>query len=326
MTTAANMSKKMILSTAAASMALSTPLVAGASGGPSTSIKLKIDTTQNLSYGSSGKAVKYLQIKLHKKNYYWDAIDGLFGPHTLSAVISYQRASGLDVDGIAGPRTLSSLFSVQGNYVMPQKPLYYGDQGQAVRTAQKKLKSLGYYHYKVDGSFGPITRDAVRHFQAANDLLIDGIIGPHTRRALFGPNPEEASSAETLTVKAQSATSDASSLLADAKQLIGTPYQWGGTSPSGFDCSGFINYVFQENGVNLPRTTSSIWNYGIPIDNPQAGDLVFFETYKSGPSHVGLYLGAGRFVHVATDGVEISQLSLDYWTSRYLGAKRIVQN
>ncbi|HEU5140294.1 MAG TPA: peptidoglycan-binding protein [Bacillales bacterium] len=326
MTDTVNMGKKMILSTAAASFALSAPLAVGAATGDSTAKKIKIDTTQILHYGSNGKAVKSLQVQLHQKDYYQDSIDGIYGPHTLGAVTRYQQTHGLAIDGIAGPRTLSSLFTVQGNYVQSERLLTIGDRGQAVRAAQEKLQALGYYNYNVDGIFGPITKDAVKHFQAANDLLIDGIVGPQTHRALFGVNSEEAPDVQTLSVAAPSSTSDATGLVTDAKQLIGSPYQWGGTSPSGFDCSGFINYVFQENGVNVPRSTSSIWNYGIPIDNPQAGDLVFFETYKAGPSHVGIYLGSGRFVHAGSDGVEISQLSLDYWSSRYIGAKRIVQN
>ncbi|HEX6923022.1 MAG TPA: peptidoglycan-binding protein [Bacillales bacterium] len=327
MITTAPFNKKMILSTAVAGLALASPLAAEASSGASTVKKLKIDTTQILRYGSNGKAVQYLQIKLDKKDYYSGAIDGLYGPNTHTAVIRYQQSSGLLVDGIAGPRTLSSLFSADGHYVPSEKLLTIGDRGHAVRAAQSRLQDLGYYSYTVDGIFGSITKDAVRHFQAANDLLVDGVIGPQTRSALFGSDSVEASKVSNVTVHASSSSpSGDTNLVVDAKQLIGTPYQWGGVSPAGFDCSGFINYVFQENGVNVPRTTSSLWNYGISIDNPQGGDLVFFETYQSGPSHVGIYLGAGRFIHVGSDGVEISSMSLDYWDTRFLGAKRIVQN
>ncbi|WP_163529379.1 LysM peptidoglycan-binding domain-containing protein [Halobacillus ihumii] len=116
-----------------------------------------------------------------------------------------------------------------------------------------------------------------------------------------------------------------SGLIQEAKQHLGTPYQWGGESPAGFDCSGFIQYVFEQEGISLPRTVASIYADSRldSVSNLQVGDLVFFETYKPGASHAGIYVGGNQFIHSgSSDGVEISSLSNPYWSPRYIGAKR----
>ena len=124
-----------------------------------------------------------------------------------------------------------------------------------------------------------------------------------------------------------SADVNVSGLIAEAKKYIGTPYKWAGTSPSGFDCSGFLQYVFKQEGMSIPRTVATIWADGnfktVSASNRQPGDIVFFETYKSGPSHAGIYLGGGEFIHAGSSrGVEISSLSNSYWNPRYIGTKR----
>jgi NlpC/P60 family len=109
-----------------------------------------------------------------------------------------------------------------------------------------------------------------------------------------------------------------------SKQFVGTPYSWGGTTPSGFDCSGFVTYVYSNYGVNLPRTSADQYNAGTSVstNDLEKGDLVFFSTYKPGPSHAGIYLGDDEFIHAGNDGVEVSGLGDYYWKDRYLGARR----
>jgi len=109
---------------------------------------------------------------------------------------------------------------------------------------------------------------------------------------------------------------------------MGTPYKWGGTTPSGFDCSGYLQYVYKESvGVDIPRTVEDIYKAGENVSEPQVGDLVFFETYKEGPSHAGIYLGDGKFINASSSkGVTISDKNSSYWKDRYIGAKRIVAN
>ena len=113
-----------------------------------------------------------------------------------------------------------------------------------------------------------------------------------------------------------------------ALSLSGTPYRYGGTSPhTGFDCSGFVRYVFRHSlGVRLPRTVRSMSRVGRPVSfrRLRPGDLVFYDTEHRRYSHVGIYLGNRRFVHSPSTGkaVEISRIS-GYWARHYSGARRI---
>ena len=117
----------------------------------------------------------------------------------------------------------------------------------------------------------------------------------------------------------------AASLTRNAMRFIGTPYVFGGTSPSGFDCSGYTQHIFAMLGIHLPRTADAQYYSGNRIRGQMSvGDLVFFQTYAPGPSHVGIYLGGGRFIHSSSHGVMISRLADSYWSARYLGAKRFV--
>ncbi len=117
----------------------------------------------------------------------------------------------------------------------------------------------------------------------------------------------------------------ATSLTRVAMRFIGTPYVFGGTSPSGFDCSGYTQHVFAMLGISLPRTADAQYYAGHPTRGGiEVGDLVFFQTYLPGPSHVGIYIGGGRFISSSGHGVRVSALSDSYWAARYIGAKRVV--
>lgn len=119
----------------------------------------------------------------------------------------------------------------------------------------------------------------------------------------------------------------ATRLLYRAHQFIGTPYSMGATGNGAFDCSGFTMRVFALFGVNLPRTADVQYNCGkaVPSGQERAGDLVFFETYLPGPSHVGIYVGNRTFIHASSSrGVTISSLQQPYYAARYLGAKRVL--
>ncbi|PAE25755.1 LysM peptidoglycan-binding domain-containing protein [Bacillus sp. 7894-2] len=115
-----------------------------------------------------------------------------------------------------------------------------------------------------------------------------------------------------------------SSVLAEAQKHVGVPYQWGGQTPSGFDCSGFIYYVLKQTGSKMARYSSEgYYSRSFYVNTPQPGDLVFFEnTYKKGISHLGFYVGNNKFIHAGSSGVEISSLDNSYWKKHFDGFKR----
>lgn len=117
-------------------------------------------------------------------------------------------------------------------------------------------------------------------------------------------------------------------VVATAKQYLGSRYVRGGASPSGFDCSGFVHYVLGQHGVNVSRSSRAQFLQGTPVSRGelQIGDVVFFRnTYRSGISHVGLYIGGNQFIHASNSrsDVKISSLDSSYYASRYAGARRM---
>ena len=116
-------------------------------------------------------------------------------------------------------------------------------------------------------------------------------------------------------------------IVTTALTLTGTPYRNGGSDPSGFDCSGFVQWVFARNGVRLPREVREQYDAGRKIDlrEVQPGDLLFFETVSRGASHVGLAIGGDQFVHApSTSGVvRVETFTATYWKTRFVGARRV---
>lgn len=115
-----------------------------------------------------------------------------------------------------------------------------------------------------------------------------------------------------------------------ALAFLGTPYVWAGKSPAGFDCAGFVYYVFSVYNITLPTSTYDQWTYGRAIgqDDLLPGDLVFFSnTYGPGITHVGIYIGDKTFVHSENEGTGVtkSSLSSGYWAGKYYGARRVFE-
>lgn len=124
---------------------------------------------------------------------------------------------------------------------------------------------------------------------------------------------------------------EADELLASAMGFLGVAYRFGGTSPTGFDCSGFMQYIFRKTyAINLPRTSAEQATVGVAVSRSelQPGDMVFFRTSGSRISHVGMYVGNNRFIHAPRTGkrIEITSLSNKYWNSKYATARRVKRN
>ncbi|RXI97833.1 peptidase [Anaerobacillus alkaliphilus] len=245
-------------------------------------------------------------------------------------VLSTVFAASEDMIDIPAPTINQTIKKAEKNDITTVDLLQNGDTGQAVKDLQRLLKNKGYYHSLVDGAFGPITEAAIRNYQIQNNLAVDGIAGKntilHLKTAPSAPMPSRSGSPPAQSEKkiVDSGQTHSTTIIEYAKKFIGTPYRWGGTTPNGFDCSGFLMYVYKKQGITIPRTVADIWSYGKPVNTLQVGDLVFFQTYRKGPSHAGIYLGNKKFLHAgSSSGVTISDMTMTYWSSRYLGARRI---
>jgi cell wall-associated NlpC family hydrolase len=193
-----------------------------------------------------------------------------------------------------------------------------GDSGQEVAAIQTQLKELGYNVGYIDGDFGSMTTEAIKAFQKDHGLDDDGVVGSQTYRVLMGREVPVSRDGSSIMIRR---------IMQTAMRYTGVSYVFGGSTPDGFDCSGFVQYVFARSGVSLPRTADQQYDVGqaVSYSRLQPGDLVFFTTYASGASHVGIYLGNGRFISATSSrGVVIDPLESRYWGSHYIGARRIL--
>ncbi|RKQ14953.1 LysM peptidoglycan-binding domain-containing protein [Oceanobacillus bengalensis] len=180
----------------------------------------------------------------------------------------------------------------------------------ALTIVQKNLKTLGYYALPtMTGNYDNITTQAIQNFQKDYGLPINGKADAKTSTAI-----------EHAVVK--------DGLVKDTANYLGIPYLWGGTTTSGFDCSGFIYYMFNKHGVDMPRNTSAgLYQQGQAVQTSalQPGDLVFFAVNTSGSiSHVGFYLGDNQWVSATTSkGIAVYSMDNSYWSKYYVGAKRV---
>lgn len=174
-----------------------------------------------------------------------------------------------------------------------------GHRGSLVKQVQRKVG------VRADGVFGPMTQSAVKRYQKRNGLVADGIVGPRTGTKM-GLRSTSTVSSRTTTRSSVST----SSVLSTAASLVGTPYVYGGTSRSGWDCSGFTQYVFARHGKSLPRTAEQQRRATTRVYSPQPGDLVFF----GAPAwHMGIYAGNGMMYDAGNARVDTTKRKI--WTS-----------
>jgi len=238
-------------------------------------------------------------------------------------------------------------FMIASSVTLASPTLQEGSHGHNVLLLQKKLQAVGYKISSIDGVFGTETERAVAEFQRDNKIRITGVVNNATWRALqkakkvkWGSDvqpPLPSSKDKPLSTKGPLAPNNkpilakgkVSSLLKTARSYIGVPYAFGGTTPKAFDCSGYLQYVFAKNGINIPRTADEQYKLGLRTKSSKQlvpGDLVFFTTYEPGASHCGIYLGNNEFIHASSSkGVRVDTLADTYWAPRYLGGKHIVK-
>lgn len=187
-----------------------------------------------------------------------------------------------------------------------------GDSGSVVEQIQDKVGVT------ADGAFGPETTAAVTEWQADEGLAADGVVGPETGSAMGltgggssstgGAQSADGGTAETAQASASAPASD-SSIVNTARSLTGTPYVYGGTTTAGFDCSGFVQYVYDKAGKDIPRTTQQQQAAATPVSNPQPGDIVFF----GNPAyHNGIYAGDGKIIDAGNSESPVQER--DIWT------------
>lgn len=186
-----------------------------------------------------------------------------------------------------------------------------------LKVAQQKLQVLGFSDERPSGRMTEATSSALKSFQKRHKLKADGELNDATYHKLTW----EAFAKEGIPkVKGKE-------IVSRAAKYKGVPYVFGGTTTKGFDCSGYVQYVFKDCKAKLPRLADEQALQGIFVTQKQLrpGDLVFFTTYAAGASHVGIYAGDGQFWSASSSkGVMLSSLKDDYWKQRYYGARRVL--
>lgn len=257
----------------------------------------------DLKIGSRGPAVAAAQGALGIP------ADGVFGRQTRRAVRAFQRGHGLAVDGVIGPVTRGALGTSPAGAGGSTGP-------RSATMALQRVLGVG-----ADGDYGPITRAAVRRFQVAHGLEVDGVAGPQTLGALGLP------ANMTLGEPAAGAApgAGAGAAVAAARSAVGTPYAYGGNGPSSYDCSGLTVFAMRQAGISLPRTSFSQFGVGTPVSRGaiQSGDLVFFNAAGPGASHVGIATSPTTVISATTHGVMEHSIAGSYWSSHYVGARRV---
>ena len=200
----------------------------------------------------------------------------------------------------------------------PEKSVYQvGDKGWKVKQAQQYLQKLGFEPGEADGRFTKSTRRALRKFQKKYKLKETGNLDNATYEELKWQAEAKEYGGNVASAK----------ILKTAAQYKGVPYVFGGTTPRGFDCSGYVQYVFARHGIRLTRTADTQAREGkfVSKKNLKPGDLVFFTTYEPGASHVGIYAGNNLFWNATSSrGIMLSNLTDSYWGPRYYTARRIL--
>ncbi|WP_298704979.1 NlpC/P60 family protein [uncultured Veillonella sp.] len=276
-------------------------------------------------YGTKGGEIPAIQKKLIAAGYK-ARLNGEYDANTKWAVRLYQKDMGLPVNGIVDNATYKSLMGkaldesklsklgkmsekkIAAEWAASQPSK--GDKSKDKKADSKSKKSNSKTKKnKEDKDNKSDKRNTIKMDSARADSLLD---------------PFDSDFVFTKTGKVSKSVQD---VIQEAENYRGVPYVFGGNTPSGFDCSGYVRYVFAKKGITLPRSADEQYTVGTKVakKNLQPGDLVFFETYEKGVSHSGIYIGNGKFISAtSSSGVAVADLAGGYWGERYIGAKRVM--
>lgn len=293
------------------------------------------DTT--LKYNMKNNDIKELKLELLNLGYFDDSDEKLttyYGQSTIDGVMALQKNHGIQETGIYGSQTHKKLTELkQEKYnkykLIHNQDLSLEDENKEVNKLQKALKELGFLDIeKCTNYFGSITERALISFQRAVGIKADGIAGARTVQMI-----NKALAGEDIFIEVANRGSERSSrgstIVNTGKKYIGTPYRSGQSGPGGFDCSGFTQYVYKQNGISISRSSSTQANDGtwVAKSDLQPGDLIIFAgTYRRGPSHTGIYIGNNQFIHsssVRSGGVKIDNLNSNYYSKHYHSGRRV---
>lgn len=262
-----------------------------------------------------------------------------YGDMTREAVMDFQKSQGLAVDGYFGPdsfKTLDNILDKQDvsdeqDLLVYKRILKKGFKGEDVQALQESLKSLGFLDIDdCTDYYDSMTRRAVIDLQKEYKIPADGIAGSKTIETINGVLSGDIRKPAPTSSRGSSVATDlGGKIIATARKHLGAPYAYGGSSPSGFDCSGYVQYVYNQHGVSVPRSSGAQASAGTKVSKAdlQTGDLVIFSgTYRSGPSHTGIYIGDGNFIHSSSTrsgGVIISNLNSGYYSNHFSYGRRV---
>ena len=257
-------------------------------------------------YGDAGNEILSIQKKLIAAGYKARETSE-YDANTKWAVRLFQKDNGLTVDGILGAETYKKLMG---------KPL-----PMVTKTVSKKKV--------ISEKYAVVLARANSSRQEESPAITSTL--KHKLSKTSAPGgltfKKKGKTYKGLEIGHQPVSGNVKEVLTYAHTFTGVPYKFGGTTPEGFDCSGYIRHVFKKIGYDMPRQADEQFRVGKKVEksNLQPGDLVFFETYEPGISHSGIYIGDGQFISAtSSSGVAVADIDDSYWGPRYVGAKRVL--
>lgn len=194
----------------------------------------------------------------------------------------------------------------------------------STKTVKKQKTSTSTYTVKAGDSLGLIasrTGISMTELKRINGLTSNLIHPNQTLKLKGNAQPIYASKTTTVSNNISTTENTGGGVLGLAMKQQGVPYVWAGSTPNGFDCSGFIYYVFKNNGYNVSRTSVAAYRaqaQSVSASSLRAGDIIFFQnTYKQGVSHAGIYIGNGQFIHAGSSGIQITSVQDSYWSKHF---------